>query len=356
MVIGLALFGGYLLLILSAYAIADTAGLHAIHSVLFGWISFLSQRLETFQPDGPTAGVGLGALVLLVIVVQVIGRRVSGAWTGSGRWTWRSSLATTMGVLLLFAGGVSLVGAAHQAIWLTSDAQSQKTKNRSTFWPEPGPLNIIAQARFAASYTGSRTNLKIVMMAMNNYQDNYKAFPAGAYTDDRGRSLHGWVFPLGGLAGFYTEPDWRQEPWDGPTNQNYAKGALLDFISPHLGWHGQFDENGHAYMHYAANVHGFPNNRGLMMSEITDGTSNTLAIGEVAENFQPWASPWNRRDPSDGINDVPWGFGGPPSQRGALFVFFDGSVRLIPRNIDRSVLRSLGLPNDGGPTENWDRE
>lgn len=163
-------------------------------------------------------------------------------------------------------------------------------------------------------------------------------------------------FQLSHYSGFYTKTDWKQEPWDGPTNGKYARGALPEFVNPQLGWHGQFDEHGYAYMHYAANVHGFPNNRGLKMADITDGTSNTLALGEVAENFQPWASPWNRRDPADGINEVPWGFGGPPSQNGAFFAFFDGQVRMIGRDIDRSVLRSLGLPNDDGPRGDWESQ
>lgn len=36
----------------------------------------------------------------------------------------------------------------------------------------------------------------------------------------------------------------------------------------------------------------------------------------------------------------------------AMFAFFDGPVRLISRDVDQSLLRSLGLPNDGGPTGN----
>lgn len=353
--LGLGLFGGYLLLDIAAYTSAGTAGLQAVHAVLFGWLSFLSQRLETFQPDWPTAIVGVNALVLLLITVHLVGRKVARTWTEAGYWTWRSSLATTMSVLLLFAGGVSLVGATHQAIWLTSDARTRTNAPASPKWPKrTGPLDFITQARMAALQTQSRNNLKQMGLAIHNYHELYNSFPAGAYTDDRGQSLHGWIYPLGGFVGFYTEMDWRTEPWDGPENQQYSKGALLDFINPQLGWHGQFDEHGYAYMHYAANVHGFPNNRGLKISEITDGTSNTLAIGEVAENFQPWASPWNRRDPADGINAVPWGFGGPPSQQGALFAFFDGQVRLISRDVDRRLLTSLGLPTDGFPQDEWE--
>lgn len=351
----LALFGGYLLLLIGSYAVAGNAGLQAVHAVLFGWIVFLSQRLARFQPDGPTAGVGIAALVLLLLVVSSMGRRIGSTNGTAGRWSWRSTAAVTMGMLLLFAGSVAIIGAAHQVIWLTSETRSRTVERRPPQWPEPaGPLGFITHARLAALQSQSRNNLKQIGMAIHNYHDNYFSFPAGASIDNAGHSLHGWVFSLGGYASFWPPTDWRQEPWDGPTNQKYAKGALFEFVNPQLGWHGQFDEHGNAYMHYAANVHGFPNNRGLKMTEITDGTSNTLAMGEVAENFQPWASPWNRRDPADGINAVPWGFGGPPSQRGALFLFFDGDVRLISRDVDRRLLKSLGLPTDGAPTEEWE--
>src|SRR5262249_54366421 len=160
--------------------------------------------------------------------------------------------------------------------------------------------------------------------------------------EPNGQAERGW--PALSTRGYFTAEnyDWYIKKWDDPEVADTGKGAILDFVHPELGWHGQFDERGFALMHYAGNVHVFPNNRGLKMSEITDGTSNTLGIGEVAENFQPWASPWNRRDPADGINDVPWGFGGPPWQHGAQFAMMDGSVRFISRNIDRKVLKALG--------------
>lgn len=354
--IGMALFGGYLLLSIAGYAIAGTCGLHAVHVVLFGWLAFLSQRMETFRPDLPTASVGLGAMIVLLLIVQSLGRQLAIGTKYSGRWTWRSTLAATSGVVLLFAGGVAFVGAAHQAIWLAGEDRTKSRQHESAFWPQPGPLNLVGQERLKAVQNQSRNNLKQIMIAMHNVHDTMGTFPPGAIIDDQGHARHGWVFAYATYGAYWVKTDWKSESWDGPQNQLMARSALLEFINPQLGWHGQFDEHGYAYMHYAANVHGFPNNRGLKMSEITDGTSNTLALGEVAENFQPWASPWNRRDPADGINNVPYGFGGPPSQNGAIFAFFDGQVRMISRNVDRELLKSLGLPNDGKPVMEWESQ
>ncbi len=349
------LFVVYLIILQLAYAIAADRGVAVINSLVFGWLSFFLHRLGMMQPDWPSLLIGVLAFITLMMIVHTIGHRVAMGFGDAGRWTGRSTLAVSASVLVLFAGGVAMVGAAHQALWLSSDARTTKSNANSSPWPEPpGSFDFVQQARLAALQSMSRNNLKYIMLDMHNAESTFGSFPPGAIVDEHGRSLHGWVFSYAAYGAYWIKTDWKTEPWDGPTNQEYAKGALPEFVNPQLGWHGQFDEHGYAYMHYAANIHGFPNNRGLKITDITDGTSNTLAIGEVAENFQPWASPWNRRDPADGINDVPWGFGGPPSQNGAMFAFFDGQVRLISRDIDRSVLRSLGLPNDGGPTGNWE--
>ncbi len=144
---------------------------------------------------------------------------------------------------------------------------------------------------------------------------------------------------------FTIDHHWKKESWDGPTNIELVRGAIPDLVNPILGWEGQFDERGLALMHYAGNVRVFPVNRSLRISDIRDGTSNTLFVGEVAERFQPWASPWNVRDPADGINRVPWGFGGPPGQSGAQFLLCDGTVRLISRQVDPAVLKALSTPD-----------
>ena len=83
---GLGLFGCYLLLDIGAYAWAGTAGLQAVHVVLFGWVTFLSQRLDRFQSDRPTAIAGASALVLLLITVHLVGWKVARTWTGAGGW------------------------------------------------------------------------------------------------------------------------------------------------------------------------------------------------------------------------------------------------------------------------------
>ena len=72
--------------------------------------------------------------------------------------------------------------------------------------------------------------------------------------------------------------------------------------------------------------------------DVTDGLSNTIFAGEVADHFQPWGNPINWRDPAKGINASPDGFGS-PWPGGGLFPLMDGSVSFLNNAIDPAVLK-----------------
>jgi len=321
-------------------------------SLLFGWFFFLDRSLASFQADLPTLWVGFTAFGLLFVIVHRMSRRWRPATSLESSqhlagWTWRSTTALCLGMTLMFAASIAIIGSLHQLVWIGTGKAS--TSNPQVNWGErTGPLAMITDARRAAWKTMSRNNIKQMMLAIHNYESTYSMLPPGAIVLPDGRGYRGWIAPLGPFVPF-EDPYYFENavPWDDPKVARYGKGALLPLVHPQLGWGSQFDERDFAFTHYAGNVHIFPNNRSLRINEVTDGTSNTLAIGEVAENFQAWASPWNRRDPVDGINDVPWGFGGPTWQEGAQFGLVDGTVRLISRNIDRKILKALGTPSAG---------
>ena len=87
------------------------------------------------------------------------------------------------------------------------------------------------------------------------------------------------------------------------------------------------------------------------LKDFTNGTANTLFIGEVSANFQPWGKPSNCRDPVRGINKSPHGFGGPPGSGGALFAMADGSVRFFSDRVSPAVLKALATPDGGEPID-----
>jgi hypothetical protein len=140
--------------------------------------------------------------------------------------------------------------------------------------------------------------------------------------------------------------------WDDPVNREWYGVEVDEFFNPAF---CSADEAtnaaGYALSHFAAN------RRVAESKSITDqdgisradGSSNTLMYGEAAGRFKPWGQPGNWRDPAEGINASPDGFGGPDD--GAMFVFCDNHVRFIASDIDPTVLRALATPDGGESVE-----
>ena len=81
--------------------------------------------------------------------------------------------------------------------------------------------------------------------------------------------------------------------WDDPANIKAARTIFPAFLAPQSG--AFRDENGFAVSHFAfvqgvdGNQNGaFPGEDGMKFNDFTDGTSNTLGIGQIAEELGPW--------------------------------------------------------------------
>ena len=108
-------------------------------------------------------------------------------------------------------------------------------------------------------------------------------------------------------------------------------------------------------------------NSKVRMGEITDGTSNTLAIGECIFDAKTgkraciWSGMTGLRNGSIWISDVMWWVddatatvNGPAPQAfssrhpgGAMFAFCDGSVRFFRDNTQPAIVKWLAGRNDG---------
>lgn len=334
-----------------------------IEHLLLGWIYFPLRTLPRMTADWPSLAVGAVGLVLFVGLLHftLSWFAAKGNFAGHQGWRWRSSLVIAGMLLLMFLAGISLVGATHQLIWM-------QTGRPASAQPE-AVVGIVGLGRDEASRMQAENNLKQFGVGLQTYHDTFNALPPGGTMTEDGQLLHGWG--IAGLHGSYFPDviDYRI-PWNKPPNDRIFKCNLEEFVNPALRG-PYFDEQGFGLAHVAGNVHVLPIRKiprqrqaasgdqsqvraylketGQLMSfsDVKDGTSNSLLIGTVTENFKPWGHPANVRDPGRGINKSPDGFGGPPSWKGAAFVFCDGSVRKISEKTDPRVLRQLATPAGG---------
>jgi beta-lactamase regulating signal transducer with metallopeptidase domain len=227
-----------------------------------------------------------------------------------------------------------------------------------------GLLGAVTSARTAAQRAQSQNNMKQLMLAMHNYASVNNKFPPPVTMgrDGKGKFPHSWridVLP-------YIEQDalYRQyhfdEPWDSEANKKVLEQMPAVFRHP------QDDPKSTNSSYYVlvpeklleeksapgggafAPEGGFPtafsNKNGMSFAHITDGTSNTLAIGEAKRDI-PWTKPEDIL--FDPAKDPPK-LGG-YTKEGFHAAFCDGSVRFISNSIDPKILKLLIMPGDGTP-------
>ncbi|MFO0936173.1 MAG: DUF1559 domain-containing protein [Gemmataceae bacterium] len=297
-------------------------GIEGVLAVCFGWIPFLIRVIPQWTTDGPTLVVGVVAFVLFAGLVHRLGR-------ASPRWTVRMTVGIVAGLFILFAAGIAVVGMAHQIAWMASSPEPMKSETLKN------------------NVNHSESNLLSIKMGVMSYHDTMGHFPAGGTFTPDGRMLQSWETQLLPFIGYQISQIDMTLSWNHPRNQQYFKGPLRTFINPGFRSPQLEDSEGYGLSHYAANFRVMGANTKMTSKQITDGTSNTILIGEVNSEFQPWGHPVNWRDPGVGLNRAGQSFGGPPRTNRTLFMMADGTIRSFSNRIDPSILRALSTPNGG---------
>jgi len=301
----------------------------------------------------------------------------------------------------------------------------------------------VQKVREAAARLQCQNNLKQLGLGLHGFHDTFKHFPIGEWNDDNQDVGWGyWILPYieqqalynqftsmakvpnngGGRNGY--NMDGPPNSWSGRSGQNTTLTAnvLNIFLCPSDILPNTFS-NGYAKSNYCANIGQAPNNisgthssgfgcgggyndgteTGVLffsnnndtafttkMTAITDGTSNTIGLGEVTQNN--WGNStnlgegclpiWIGGNPNGrGCGDV-WGLAstfrcvdtafpinygirnggtgwgvdrsilcfGSQHTGGANFVLMDGSVRFISDAIDPTVYRNAGTRAGGEST------
>jgi hypothetical protein len=218
----------------------------------------------------------------------------------------------------------------------SSGARQDPSPDPEETAPQPTPRDLVR----------SVNNLKQIGLAMHNYHDVYKRFPAAAIADKAGKPLLSWrvaILPFIEQDTLYKEFK-LDEPWDSAHNKKLL--AKMPDVYGLPGTKGM-PRNATFYRVFTGPGTVFPTTDGkpqpgLSVAQITDGTSNTLMVVEAGKAV-PWTKPdelpYEPRKPLPGLGGI--------FKEGFHVVLCDGSVRLFDRKANETNLRRAITAQDG---------
>jgi prepilin-type N-terminal cleavage/methylation domain-containing protein/prepilin-type processing-associated H-X9-DG protein len=263
----------------------------------------------------------------------------------------------------------------------------------------------VQRVRAAALNTQCQNNLKQIGIALHAYHNDNNSFPYGVKPGTGNyMSFHVYILPYLELSSLYQQLDLTQ-PYDAAVNLAVGLQVVPDYQCPmaqenfteygsgewsngqmtrtnhYYGVAGPLGTNpatGAAYNSLTTNqgneaTQGVLSMRGkARMRDITDGTSNTLMVGEMSWKNANYYRVWTRGTYSDGqdrdttccrnvantFGSTPYdgstnannvSFGSDHPNGGANFVFADGTVRWLDPGIAFGVYLSLASMNGGEP-------
>ncbi len=257
-------------------------------------------------------------------------------------------------------------------------------------------LPAVQQAREAARRTTCKNNMKQISLALHNYESTHSVFPIGVLGTTGSVAvanvLTTWeamILPFLEQVPLYGQYNFNVR-FDHALNANAVKTVLPMYLCPSQRQAALVD-NLYGPSHYAGNAGTTPGAvdgilypiSSVRVRDLTDGTSNTIAAGEIAFEFGGWARGainagggggggagqgfargvlrWWKASPTcskAGFNPPVTTCSGSverqfqfssPHVGGCHFSLSDGSGRFISENIDVSVYKSL-VTRDGGET------
>ena len=269
----------------------------------------------------------------------------------------------------------------------------------------------VQKVRAAAARAQCQNNMKQLGVALHNYIAEHKKWPRMGHTANQ-LSWHVYILPYISQKPLYDKFDLRESgAYEDSNRLQYALISIPLYLCPssvadkmqqgpndnvntpdlvsgqstytahYLGVSGPKSTNAYSGAAYSVNTGGsseyggmalqgvFTRDRDVRMKDITDGTSNTLAVGEqswynaiTGTRYRPWvrgvdtSDGWtvSSRNVDVGINtpgvtiynDISFGSQHPG---GTNFVMADASVQFLSQDISMNVYRALASRNGEEP-------
>jgi len=201
-------------------------------------------------------------------------------------------------------------------------------------------IPAVTKVRVASARNINANSLKQLALAMHNYHDAYGAFPQAAICDKNGKPLLSWRVSI--LPFIEQDNLYRQFHLDEPWDSEHNKKLLLPIKTYMLEGTSEKGDTNTYFRVFHSNGAMFDLRKGVKISQISDGTSNTIMIVE-AHDPVPWSKPDDfEYDPSKPLPQL-----GKQSPDGFNVAMADGSVRFIQKKISEKTLRAA-ITRDGG--------
>ena len=191
--------------------------------------------------------------------------------------------------------------------------------------------------RDVARRTQCKNNLRQIALALHNYESHYHALPPAYTVDAAGKPLHSWrtlILPYLDEQGLYGRID-LSKPWNDSANSEAFKTVPHVFRCPSVSLPPGFT----TYLGIVGTNACFHPTAPRAISEITDSTSETLMVIEVAqEQAVHWMAP------QDASEEMVLNFGNDGKLAhtgGTQAAFADGHVQFLSENLDTEIRRAL---------------
>ncbi|MEM9410824.1 MAG: DUF1559 domain-containing protein, partial [Planctomycetota bacterium] len=193
----------------------------------------------------------------------------------------------------------------------------------------------------------TRDSLRVIGVGLLNYESSFQRFPNHAIYDSEGTTpLLSWrvaILPFIGKGNLYDQFH-LDEPWDSPHNLSLLPLMPDVYSDPAVpnGWTTMLATTGEGTVFELRN-------RGQSLQQINDGAHNTTVVIHLpSDRAVEWTKPqdwvFDPNDPSAGL--IGEGLRA-PRQANFHAAFADGTVKLIPRNVDGDNFAAMVQRNDG---------